>query len=162
MRRLAAEHGGLHRAFEAGIAAKALMGLAELLAGGVLLGVGPARLQEAVETAARWELLEDPGDPIARRVLAAAERLSPGTEHFYALYLLAHGVLKLVMVTLLWRRLAIAYPAAIAIQAAFITIELHRFATAHNPLLLGLAGLDAVILGLIWHEWRHGGAIPRG
>ncbi|MGB4827124.1 MAG: DUF2127 domain-containing protein [Paracoccaceae bacterium] len=163
-RRLPPERGLLHRLFEGGLTLKALMGVGEAGVGAALLLLGYDRVRHWIDAAIRWEVIEDRDSPLLRWIALAVGHLGPGTEHFYALYLLGHGVTKLVMVGLLWARLAIAYPAAMAIQSGFIVFELHRWTASHNPVLLGLAALDAAILVLIWHEWqaaRTTGPLPR-
>ena len=88
----------LHDAFEVGIAAKALFALAETLSGLALLFIRA----EWVQATARWltasELSEDPGDLVGRWVMAAAQGFSVSTQHFWAVYLIGHGLIKLAAV----------------------------------------------------------------
>ncbi|AXC49848.1 DUF2127 domain-containing protein [Paracoccus suum] len=153
-RRIEARKGWWHWLFEGGITLKGLMGLTELVAGAALLAAPPTRVHDLIEAAARWHLIADRHGPLSRQLLHAAENWPAASQHFYALYLVLHGGLKLVMVGLLWARFAWAYPAAIAIQCFFIAFEGHRWMHTGNPVLLGLAALDLAIIGLIWHEWR--------
>ena len=60
----------------------------------------------AVDWLTRKELIEDPLDPLAAHVTHLADRFSADSQHFYALYLLTHGLVKLVVVILLARRIA--------------------------------------------------------
>jgi uncharacterized membrane protein len=57
------------------------------------------------------ELSEDPNDFFARHVLHVTANLH-ATRTFGAVYLLAHGVAKLVMVAGLWKHQRWAYPFA--------------------------------------------------
>lgn len=152
----------MHWLFEGGIALKGLMGLSELAAGTTLMAAAPARIHDWIEAAGRWQLIADRHGLLTQHVLRAAESWPAASQHFYALYLLLHGGLKLVMVGLLWARVAWAYPAAIAIQCFFIIFEGHRWLQMGNPVLLGLALLDLAIIGLIWHEWRGAASTSKG
>jgi uncharacterized membrane protein len=77
-----------------------------------------------------------------------------GTQHFYALYLLAHGGLKLTMVYMLWRRVLWAYPAAMVVLSGFVVYQTFESFHAGSPFLLLLALFDLVMIGLVWQEWR--------
>ena len=101
-----------------------------------------------------FEIAEDPGDTLATLTRRAVEQFPIGTQHFYALYLLAHGGLKLLMVILLWRRVIWAYPAAMVVLAAFVVYQTYEFIHVGSPFLLLLALFDLVMIGLVWQEWR--------
>lgn len=160
--RLPGRRGTIHRLFQGGIALKGLMGLTEAVAGTLLLTTSPQGLHEAVSRAGRIGLIARSDHPVFGRMLRAAESLPAGSQHFYAIYLLFHGVMKLVMVSLLWARVSWAYPAAIVIQCAFVLFEGHRWWETGNPVLLALALIDLAIIWLIWNEWstrsRSGGS----
>jgi uncharacterized membrane protein len=79
---------------------------------------------------------------------------SVGTRAFVALYLLAHGVVKVALVTALFRRRRWAYPALILSLALFILYQAYRVV---RHLSLGLALLtifDVVIVWLVWRAYR--------
>jgi len=154
MRRLPAEHGGLHRLFEASLAAKAAFAGIEALAGLGLLLASPGRLTAVIAWLSERELIEAASGPWAEAVLRAAQGFSPGTQHFYALYLLSHGAVKLAMVALLALRITAAYPLSLVMLAAFIAYQMQRWAVTHGPLLLVLSAFDLLVMWLIWHEWR--------
>jgi uncharacterized membrane protein len=73
------------------------------VAGGIVLLVSPDLLRHLAARPAQAELAEDPRDFLANRLLAAAWHFSVGTEHFWAAYLLGHGVVKLLLVAALLR-----------------------------------------------------------
>ena len=52
-----------------------------------------------------------------------AEAFTIQSQHFYALYLLGHGLLKFTMVLMLSRRILWAYPAAMAMLAGFVVYQ---------------------------------------
>ena len=101
-----------------------------------------------------FEIAENPTDTLANWTLRAVEHFPISTQHFYALYLLAHGGLKLIMVLLLWRRVLWAYPAGMVVLAGFVTYQTYEFLHAGSPFLLLLALFDSVMIVLVWLEWR--------
>lgn len=141
------------RLFAAGIVLKGLDGAAELV-GGILLLLDPVSIHRFVLQLTQPELSEDPKDFIATHVLHATGTLS-GSEVFYAaLYLLAHGAVKVVLVAaLLFNRLW-AYPWMIAVLLAFIGYQLYQIGVSPTPGLVALTVFDALVVILTWREYR--------
>ena len=75
-------------------------------------------------------------------------------EQFFAVYLMAHGVVKLSLVLGLFRRKRWAYPTSIAVMSMFVVYQLWRFHLTHGVGLLALSVFDSVLVALIWREWR--------
>ncbi len=142
------------RFFRLGISLKGLHAVLEIVGGVALLLVSPAYVIELVELFTQDELREDPRDLIANTLLDAAQHLSLGGKLFGALYLLSHGVVKLVLVAALLRNRPWAYPAALAVFGAFIVYQLYRFSFTHSVGLVALTLFDLVVMWLIWREYR--------
>ena len=133
---------------------KGLDGLLELLGGAALLTVRPAFILRTIRFLTEGEIIEDPRDLVANALLRIASRLSVATEHFMALYVLIHGVIKLGLVWALLRRVMLAYPLSIVVFAGFIAYQLYRYTLTHSLGLLALTLLDVVVIALIWLEYR--------
>lgn len=133
---------------------KGLDGLLELIGGTALFSVSPAFILNVVRVITQDEIAEDPRDVVANVLRDAAARLSFATEHFMAIYLLVHGVVKLALVWALLARVLFAYPLSIVIFAGFIVYQLYRYTFTHGIGLLALSALDFVVIGLIWLEYR--------
>ncbi|MCV2864683.1 DUF2127 domain-containing protein [Albidovulum sediminicola] len=144
----------LHRLFEASLVVKGLLATAEAASGLGLLLTPNTVIQGFVAWMTRNELAEDPGDAMAQWVERLAHSFSIGLQHFYALYLLSHGLLKLLMVLLLAARVSWAYPASMAVLAGFILYQLQQWTASGSLPLLALSAFDAVMIALIWREWR--------
>ncbi len=138
---------------------KGLDGLLELIGGSALFIVAPASILHIIQYLTQDELVEDPRDRVANALLRAASRLSAGTEHFMALYLLIHGLVKLGLVWGLLRRVLAAYPLSMVIFAGFIAYQLYRYTITQGFGLLTLSALDVVVIALIYLEYR---ALQRG
>lgn len=143
-----------HRSFQAAILIKGLDGALEILGGALLLVLPAHALIHLVDRLTARELSEDPNSWFAGTLKTSVEHFAGGTQHFAALYLFAHGVVKVFLVAALWRQKRWAFPVAIAFQAVFVAYEVYRFTHTHSISLLAFASLDALVGWLIWREFR--------
>jgi len=146
--------GWLDRVFVVGIVAKGLNGLGEVVGGVLLLLVTPATLQRLALDWTRGELSEDPHDLVATHLLHTADGLTGHAVLFGSVYLLVHGLVKVVLVLALLRDKLWAYPWLIVVLLLFIGHQLYRIALDPTAGLVGLTLFDAVIVALTWREWR--------
>lgn len=144
----------LHWLFEASLAIKGALTSAETMAGLGLMLTSHLRVAQFVFWLTHFEIAEDPTDRLASWTLRALEQFPVSTQTFYAWYLLAHGGLKLAMVVMLWARVLWAYPAAMVVLAGFVIYQTTEFFYTGSPFLLLLALFDAVMIGLIWQEYK--------
>jgi len=143
----------LDETFRASLVVKGIDGALELVGGLLLLFISPATMDRLAKTLFQHELSEDPNDFFARHVLHVTANLQ-ATRTFGAVYLLAHGVAKLVMVAGLWRHQRWAYPFALVFLIAFIVDQLYRMTFAPST---GLALLTLFDLFVVWLVWRDSG-----
>ena len=144
----------LHIAFEVGVFLKGLNGLLELAGGILLLIFPPNALRHFVVNLTHNELSKDPHDFIALHLRHAAAALSTNAELFAAIYLLSHGIIKVVLVWALLRDKQWAFPWAIGIFAAFGLYQTYRYILEPSGWLLALTVLDVIVMFLTWAEWR--------
>jgi uncharacterized membrane protein len=143
----------VHAAFEIGIFFKGLDGVAEVVGAVLLLVVPPRAISHALVMVTQHELSEDPHDFIASHLLRLSERFSADTQFFAAMYLLVHGVVKVLLVWALFRRKLWAYPAAIVVFAAFAVYQMHRYFLSHSLAMIALTVLDVGVIVLTWMEY---------
>jgi uncharacterized membrane protein len=143
-----------HEAFEASVLAKGLFAAAEALLGVGLYFVANDSIRHAVRWLTTHELTEDPTDAVAHFLLERAQGFSIGTQDFYATYLIAHGVLKLLVVFLLVRGIVWAYPFAVIMLSGFVVYQVHRFMTEPALGLVFLTVFDLVVIALTLIEYR--------
>jgi uncharacterized membrane protein len=141
-------------AFRVSISLKGIDGVLEIVGGVVLLFVAPATLQRWARTLTAHELAQDPHDFVAQHVLHSASTLSRSTTLFGAVYLLTHGIAKVVLVVALLREQLWAYPWTIALLGAFIAYQLYRLTYRISTLLVLLTVFDVFVLGLTVLEYR--------
>lgn len=144
----------LDRTFKLSIVLKGLDGVLESIGGVLLLVVSPATIQTLAATLTQHELSKDPHDFVATHLLRSAHDLSRGTTVFAAVYLLSHGVAKVVLVIALLRDQTWAYPGMIALLGAFIVYQCYRLVLQPTAGLLALTLFDVFVVVLTWREYR--------
>ena len=140
--------------FEIGIIGKGLDGAAELLGGLLLLWASPDRIRRLAIVLTQGELSEDPHDLIATRILHSANGLTGSAVRFGAIYLLAHGAVKVVLVIALLLDKLWAYPWMIGVLSLFIGYQLYRIALHPSAGLIALTTFDVFVLALTTREYR--------
>jgi uncharacterized membrane protein len=143
-----------HRLFALGIWVKGIDGVLEIIGGAILLLTSNAALNQLVIALTQHELIEDPHDWIANAARQAVAHLSVGTRLFGGVYLIAHGLAKVVLVVGLLQGHRWAYPFAIVFLSLFIAYQVYRLSYQFSPGLLLLTLFDVVIVALIWREYR--------
>lgn len=144
----------LDRIFEIGIILKGLDGVLEVIGGLLLLAVTPATIDRMTVRLTQHELSEDPNDFIASHLLRYTHGLIGSAVTFAAAYLLAHGIVKIVLVAALLRNQAWAYPWMIGFLLLFIGYQVYRLALSPTFWLTALTIFDALIVWLTWREWH--------
>ena len=144
----------IHRIFEISVLLKGAHALIECLGGVAIALVSADYMRGLVNSLTQDELIEDPQDFVATHLLALARDFTVSTQHFYAFYLLSHGVVKLVLVIGLLRNRLWAYPASLVALSFFILYQLYRYSYTHGIGLILLTVFDVFIMWLIWHEYR--------
>ncbi len=121
----------LDKTFKIGLVLKGLDGILEVAGGILLLFLTPHAIEHVVRVLTAHELSEDPHDLVARYLLHTAAHLTKGTTLFGAIYLLSHGVAKIVLVALVLKDKLWAYPWLIALLLAFIGYQLYQIIAVH-------------------------------
>jgi uncharacterized membrane protein len=145
----------LDKTFKIGLVLKGLDGVLEVVGGILLLLLSPQAIEHLVRVLTAHELSEDPHDLIARYLLHTTAHLGRGTTLFGAIYLLSHGIAKIVLVALVLRDKLWAYPWLIGLLLAFIAYQLYRITAVHfSAGLTALTIFDAFLVWLTWREYR--------
>jgi len=144
----------IRQVFEISIVLKGAHALIETIGGIALYFVSTDTILRLVERLTQEELLENPNDFLATKLLHWAQGFSVATKSFYAFYLLSHGVVKLWLVIGLLRNQLWSYPASLWVMGAFIVYQLYRYSYTQSFGLIVLTIFDVFVIVLIWHEWR--------
>jgi uncharacterized membrane protein len=151
----------LDQTFEVGIILKGLDGVLEVLGGLLLLVLSPATIDQVVTSLTQHELSEDPNDFLATHLLKTAHGLTGAAVLFGAVYLLAHGMVKVILVAALLNNQLWAYPWTIAFLGVFIVYQLYRLSLNPSVGLTVLTIFDTFIAGLTYREYRKQLALAR-
>jgi len=146
------------RVFVAGVVAKGLNGVAEVIGGTVLFLVSRDLLVGLLGGVAEWMLSDDPRNVVGKWLLewSRGEDLSEASISFVATYLLVHGIAKLILVGALLRGRLWAYPLSIVVLVGFIAYQVYDIATEGPSFgMVALTLFDIVLTWLAWREWQH-------
>ncbi len=140
----------LDRTFNIALILKGLDGLLELVGGILLLIISPETINRLAHSLTQHELSQDPHDFFAHHLLRLTSNLH-NTQTFGAVYLLGHGLVKIVIVIGLLRREHWAYYVAFVFLGGFVIYQVYRMTYAPT---IGLALLTVFDLFIIWLTWR--------
>ncbi|MDO8561443.1 MAG: DUF2127 domain-containing protein [bacterium] len=141
----------IYEVFVASILIKGFNAILEIVLGFLLLFTHV--VGDVVSNLVQNEIIEDPNSFVANYI----QSLLPATsqaQSFGALYLLSHGLIKVVLVAGLLRNKLWAYPATMVVLALFISYQLIRYLNTHSILLIFLSVFDALVIWLVWHEYK--------
>lgn len=144
----------VHISFELGLIIKGIDGLLEIFGGFLLLYLNPNRMGRLVTLLTQHELSEDPKDLVANALIRFSHSFSISTQAFGVFYLISHGVIKSVLILLLWRKKLWAYPLTIASLVLFIAYQIYRYSVHASMLLLLLTVFDIVMIILTFIEYK--------
>lgn len=140
--------------FRLSVLLKGLDAVLEILGAVALWLISPGFLVTLVHFLTQDEIAEDPHDLVANWLRSAAAHFSLSSEHFMAIYLFAHGIIKIALVIALLRNRLWAYPLAIAVFLGFIAYQLYRYTLTGGIGLILLTLFDLFLIALIALEYR--------
>lgn len=144
----------LHETFQVGITLKALNGLIETLGGLLIWFVTPAHGERLIQAFCNHDLSSDCNDIVARHLITITRDLTSGSKLFASIFLLSHGITKLVLVIALWAGRLWAYPLMILVFGGFGIYQVIRIAHTHSVGLMLITILDFIIVWLTIREYR--------
>jgi uncharacterized membrane protein len=142
-----------HASFEISIALKAIDGALEVLAAILLARAEPQTLAGWLHVLTDLHLPTRLHDAVAHAVARTTEHIAD-SRSFAIVYLLTHGLAKLVVIGAVVRGRSWSYPLLIAMLAAFIVYQMVRWTEERGAAMLALSVFDAVLIVLTWREWR--------
>ena len=140
--------------FRISVLLKGLDGILEIAGGIALWVVNPGLIVRVIGLLTQDEIAEDPHDFVANHLRHAASHFSVGSEHFMAIYLLGHGVVKIFVVAALLRNRLWAYPIALLVFGGFVVYQIYRCTLTGGIGLILLTIIDLVVIWFIWLEYR--------
>lgn len=140
--------------FDFGVILKGIDGILEIVGGFILLFIKPQTINSIVMALTQRELAEDPKDLLSNLIFQTAHDLSLSAKLFGAIYLLSHGIVKVILVISLLRNKLWAYPATIIFLVIFIFYQIYRFSHTHSLWLALFTLFDMMVVWLVWKEYK--------
>lgn len=144
-----------HITFEIALVLKGINGLLEVIGGILFFYLTPDKLNKLIFILTQSELAEDPKDVLANWFINLGHSFSISTQYFGAFYLISHGIIKCIIVALLWRKKLWAYPASIFVLILFISYQVYRFTISPSIFLILLTVFDIIIIVLTHIEYKN-------
>ncbi|HTK78821.1 MAG TPA: DUF2127 domain-containing protein [Rhizomicrobium sp.] len=143
-----------HFAYLAAVVIKGLDGAIETVAGLITTIAGPWPFYSLAVWVTAPELSSHPENRAAHLIRHGASNLAHAPGRFVAVYLLAHGVIKLALAINLLRGRNWIFPVATVLLLGFIGYMAVRLAGHWSAWLLAFALFDVLTVGLVVNEWR--------
>ena len=102
---------------------KSFLALTEIIGGLMLFFLSQNTIIQFVYKITQEELSEDPNDFISRQLVLFSHNLFPSLKHFLIVYLLFHGIVKMLVIVGLLKNKLWAYPAAIVVFTFLLFIN---------------------------------------
>ena len=144
------------RIYKTGIAIKGFDGLVEVVAGLVLV-CAPSVLHVLLSTLTGYALQRhDVFDAfIAKHIARLDDDLARSGLLFLVIFLIGHGIVKLLLVYCLLKEILWAYPYALGALVLFLIYQL--YVLVQDPLSIGMwlfTILDVIIVWLVYEEYK--------
>lgn len=146
------EEKSIHRIFIVTLILKGINSTLEILGGVLFLFTGG--IASLITVLVQQELIEDPTDFVATTIQHALPYFSTHGQIYASVYLLSHGIIKIILVISLLRNKLWAYPATVITLGLFIVYQLYRLSYGFSIFLLALTLLDVALIFLTWHEYK--------
>jgi uncharacterized membrane protein len=144
-----------HELFRIGILVKAIDGVIEAVAGVLIYFVNYTTVNAVLFTVFHSEISESPRDPLWDYLVNEWHHFLLSSHTFWGLLFIAHGITKLFLSVMLLKNRLWAYPAAAAVFTLFVAYEIVSLLDRPSTFLLLITIFDAIVVGLILHEYRH-------
>lgn len=125
----------------------------ETIGGVILWFIRPAAMNQTLQLLFLQELARNPDGFFTSHVLRESSKLAYADPRFASLYLLSHGITKVVLVVCLWLNKLWAYPLTILVFAGFCVYQVHRYTRTHSVMLILLTIFDLFLIYLTWREY---------
>jgi uncharacterized membrane protein len=145
----------LHLVSRVGFVMKGIDGLLECAGAFILLTVSPRAISAIVRLLTEHELSRDPTDFLSTHLVLLAHEWSVRPKIFFALYLMVHGGVKVLLVAGLLRRKLWVYPIALLFMVILILYQLYRYSHTHSPVIGVFTALDTVVTLFIALDYRY-------
>ena len=129
-------------------------GILRIVFGLAILKIVGVPFTDVLNTLMSHELVEDPNDLLFSLTSYILEGHPLYVSYFISFYFIFWGVTDTVLSYNLIKHRLWAFPVSFVLIGLFIVYEAVRFTHTHSLILLWVMFLDAIILWLIWREYK--------
>lgn len=140
--------------FQLTVLGKGLSGLFEVIGSCLLLFLDPVRMNKLLTFLAYRLFSTWPWQGVGHFLLHFGTHFSIDTQRFGVLYLLTHGVIKCILMLLLWKKKWWAYPLAILSILLFMAYQIERICVRPTIGMIALTVFDVAMIVLTCVEYR--------
>ena len=133
---------------------KTLFAFFESILGFLLFFIQKSTIINLLGYYAQEEVLEDPKDYIATKITGFASHFSVDTQIFIALYLITHGLVKLMLLYGVYKQKLFVYPLAGGVFFAFALYQIYEYIRTLSLGYLFLVILDFIFIALMIYEYK--------
>jgi uncharacterized membrane protein len=144
----------LRIAFVTAVVIKGFDGLVESAAGLAVAILGTEDIHHLVIQVTAPELDIHPESETVHLLRHGASALEHAPSRFVIVWLLVHGILKVVLAVELLRGRSWIFPVAAAVVSSFVAYMTYKLVGHYSPWLLAFALFDLVTVVLVLNEWR--------
>ena len=144
----------VHRAFWLSLFLKGLDGALQLLGGLVVILFEPGTLGKAYRWLTRFLMGKTSNNAEADFIKDAAHSFHISIEVLVCIYLLSHGIIKVLLVYGLLKEKLWVFPAALVGFGFFLTLEIYRIYQHFYWAILVLMCIDVFVVTMVILEWR--------
>jgi uncharacterized membrane protein len=138
--------------FRISLIVKVIQGFLEVVLGMLFLYVKSDTIAVLFQEFIRDELAESPYTKTSHFIIQTGNSVVAAGSLFIGLYLLSHGIVKLLLIIGVVKKKLWAYYTFIATLIAFILYQAYRYSITHSPLVLVFTLFDIFFTWLAWQE----------
>ena len=143
--------------FDIALIFKSLFAISEVLGGISLFFLTPSRLNSVIGwiVKVKGNIDQDSQSMLMNMLINFGNNFTVSTQYLLAIYLLSHGLIKLVTLALLWKKVLWAYPLSIVVFVGFIIYQMREFLTTHSFFMIFVTVVDVIMIVLTILEYRN-------
>jgi uncharacterized membrane protein len=119
-----------------------------------LLHVVGTSFSDVLQALMEHEIIQEQNDFILQTLQPFCEHFSFQVTYFLIVYLVFWGVVDIVLSYNVLRHRVWAFPVSLYLIGVFVLYEAYRFTHTHSLVLLGVIGVDLVIMWMINKEYK--------
>lgn len=154
MKRFLRDRSPLDFTFRVAVVLKGLYGVGEVIVGVLLAVAGSAAVTSWVTSITAPTLAVHPHEFLATLLVNSVASLTGGLALFLAIYLMVHGMVKIVLLWAVATQHPRVYPWMIHLLSGFVLYQVVKILIAFSLPLLLLTLVDLFIIVLTVREWR--------